>query len=368
MDIRQYIAEIYKHRYGKILFHILFWVLFFAARCYIGLISLNSFTKYEKGIVLVSLYATIASAFAYYSLIYLVYMPLFRKKKYVAGFISLILWIFTYSCIDYYFEMTMLQDSHWKQLMIKNSPEYYQYLQGDFSNIMLTRIATLGIVYQLFLNLSLPLLLTIIIAYTKEQVQTIELTKQNVQLELSFLKFQVNPHFLFNTLNNIYSLILHDKKELSADMVARLSAYLRYSLRSAATDKTTAEEEIKLLKDYIELETIRLNHIKVDTGFSVDTTGYYLPPLLFIPIVENAFKFCADVRNAFIKVQLTIKNGLLEFSCSNSFDSRDISGKGEGIGLVNTGKRLERYYPSKYSFLVSKEETVYFVHLKIHLL
>jgi LytS/YehU family sensor histidine kinase len=188
-----------------------------------------------------------------------------------------------------------------------------------------------------------------------------------MQLEFGFFKSQVNPHFLFNTLNNIYSLILHDRKDQSADMVARLSAFMRYTLHDASAEKAPMNKELKLMSDYVELERIRLNHTLVRSQFATEGNGYLLPPLLFIPLLENAFKYVIDSQGSFIDINLHISQDRLQFVCRNSYDPANGQRQEGGIGLSNVHKRLEQYYPGKYSYNINSDNAVYSVNLAIDL-
>lgn len=368
MKFRDYAGKIYRHRYGRWVLHVLFWLFFFGARYYINNISLNPYKVYQKGILLSNLYVTLTTAVAYYLLVYLIYEKLFRRKKYIVTALSFVLLVVLYTTLDFLFEALLMHDKRWAQLIQANAPEYYQYLQRNFTDILLSRVLSLGIVYQLFVNLTIPLLIRIIIAYNRRQLQALELARQNVQLEFNFLKSQVNPHFLHNTLNNIYSLIIHDKKTEAANTVARLSAFMRYSMHDAGTDKIPAAKEIQLMQDYIELEKIRLNYTQVQSHFETDKTGYLLPPLLLIPLLENAFKYSTDNKDTVISIKLLMENDKLIFQCSNDFDPHAVAATTTGIGLNNVKKRLEQYYPGRFSYTVSTANNVYSVNLSISLL
>jgi LytS/YehU family sensor histidine kinase len=143
---------------------------------------------------------------------------------------------------------------------------------------------------------------------------------------------------------------------------------MRYSLHDANADKTPLEKEIRLMKDYIELEKIRLNLTEVRSSFVTDGTGCGLPPLLLIPLLENAFKYCTDQKGAFIDLNLRLSNGRLVFICSNSFDPEAISTTAGGIGIRNITRRLQQYYPGKFAYAVSREEEIYSVNLSIDVL
>lgn len=368
MKLRDYAGKIYRRRYGRWGLHVLFWLFFFGARWYVNYISLNPYKGYPRGILLSNLYATITTAIAYYLLVYGIYEKLYRRKKYIAAVLAFVLLLVVYTSLDFLSELLLTQDKTWLQLVQTNAPEYYEYLQRSFPNILLSRVLSLGILYQLFVNLAFPLLIRMIMAYNREQLQALELTRQNVQLEFNFLKSQVNPHFLHNTLNNIYSLIIHDRKKEAADTVARLSAFMRYSMHDAGMDKAPADKEIQLMQDYIELEKIRLNYTRVQSSFETDGAGYLMPPLLLIPLLENAFKYTIDHKGAEIRIKLSVKNGELIFQCSNDFDPYAIAATQTGIGLGNVKKRLEQYYPGKFSYIVSTTNNVYSVNLSISLL
>jgi len=368
MKFRDYAGRVYRHRYGRWGLHILFWLFFFGARLYINSISLNPYKVYPKGVLLSNVYATITTAIAYYLLVYWIYEKLYRRKKYIAAILSFIFLLVVYTSLDFLSETLLMHDKRWMQLVETNAPEYYEYLKRSFPDILLTRVVSLGILFQLFVNLAFPLLVRMVMAYNREQLQALELARQNVQLEFNFLKSQVNPHFLHNTLNNIYSLIIHDKKTAAADTVTRLSAFMRYSMHDAGMDKASADKEMQLMKDYIELEKIRLNYTEVQSHFETDRTDYLLLPLLLLPLLENAFKYTVDRKGTAIGIKWLIENGELVFQCSNDFDPHAIEAAKTGIGLNNVKKRLEQYYPGKFSYKASTVNNVYSVNLSVSLL
>ena len=352
---------------GRWIRHLLFWVFVFAARYYIQQITFNNYKQYTRGVVMNSLTATVNIAVAYYLIVGWVYPRWLKKKRYVIGAGGLLLVIVLYTWLDYETEQYLLMDPRWRSLVQQFQPDYYSFLQRGMINDVLSRILSLGIVYQLFLGLALPLFVKLSIEYNREQVRRVELARQNLQLELNFLRSQVNPHFLFNTLNNIYSLILHDKKMESADTVARLSAFMRYSLHDADREKASIEKEVRLMQDYIELEKIRLNHTRVGTDFALSDVGYELPPLLLIPFLENAFKYCPDGTGAVIDIRLRLASGRLTFFCRNTYDPDSNAAASGGIGINNATKRLEQYYPGHYTYRVSREGDIYSVDLTIEL-
>jgi len=187
--------------------------------------------------------------------------------------------------------------------------------------------------------------------------------------ELNYLKSQTHPHFLFNTLNNIYSLT-RTKSDLAPVSVLRLSDILRYMLYEIENGPVLAVKEIKVLEDYIELEKIRYDET-LDIKFIVDTDNplQEIPPLLMIPLVENAFKHgtseTADLP--FIHIHLTISNNTLHFTVENSREkSRPVMAVKENIGLRNLRRQLELQF-TDYRLSLEEKETTFFVSMYINL-
>lgn len=365
MKTRLMLLNVYSHSLGRGLLHFLFWTFIFLARVYIGHISISPFHVYPNGILLNSFLATINSALVYYLLVYLVYGKFITSRRYISAVLSLVACILLYTWIDLQSEYILLEHDQWKNIILNNNKVYYEYLQQDPSTILLKRILSLGIIFQLFVALALPLMIKIMISFYKEQVKRHALAKENVELEFQFLKSQVNPHFLFNTLNNVYSMILHDKKEQSADTIARLSAFLRYSLYDTSSGLVPVKREFKMIGDYIELEKIRLNHTRVTDHLETDGDDYQMPPLLLIPIIENAFKYCLDVPGSCIDIEIKIEKGKLCLICKNHFDPANNKGPGGGIGLNNVTRRLEQHYPGQYLFEIDMDKEMYTLTLII---
>lgn len=173
------------------------------------------------------------------------------------------------------------------------------------------------------------------------------LQKEKLETELNFLKAQINPHFLFNTLNSIYALSLK-KSDKTAGVVVQLSKLLRFVLYEAQVRKITIGKEIQFLEDYIALEKIRYDHrLKVDFHSQTDDDAAQIVPLILVPFVENAFKHGASetTSEAFIKIRLSLQDSKLLFSVENSFEYESENEHHEGIGLKNLRRQLELMYP-----------------------
>ncbi len=197
----------------------------------------------------------------------------------------------------------------------------------------------------------------------KRQLEAFE--KNKLQMELSFLKSQVNPHFLFNTLNNIYAANM-ENSDAANEMILKLSDILRFQLEAARKDLIPLEEEIALVENYIGLEKIRTLHSKVEFRCEGDFRNFMLPPLLLLPLVENAFKYG---KNVFI-FQVSLSQYAFLFEANNEMQSSkrfSVSSKKTGIGIANVRKRLELVFPGKFTFDVSQDEKYFKVSLRIDL-
>lgn len=195
-----------------------------------------------------------------------------------------------------------------------------------------------------------------------------ELMRQNQASELALLKSQVSPHFLFNTLNNIYSLV-YQKSEKAPSVVMKLSEIMRYMLYEASTGKVGLDREIEYLKSYIEIQSIRLKQTNF-VNFRMDGTpkGKKISPMLFIPFVENAFKHCdKKVKSPGIEVKLTMLDDRVEFMVRNKKpkERQPVEVPEGGIGLSNVKRRLELLYTSTHRLDIQITETVYSINLII---
>jgi hypothetical protein len=187
--------------------------------------------------------------------------------------------------------------------------------------------------------------------------------------ELSFLKSQVNPHFFFNTLNNIYSLAVIQSNK-TADAVLKLSHIMRYILTETQTDFVALENEINFIQNYIDLQSVRLTD-KVSVSFKID--GYIqdkkIAPLLFIPFVENAFKYGVSTKEKTeIKIHLAVKENKVKFSVTNTIVQHENKiHETTGIGIQNVKRRLTLLYPDKYDLKIETVENYFLANLEINL-
>jgi len=215
-----------------------------------------------------------------------------------------------------------------------------------------------------------PVLISIIIRYFKEQKQKMELIKQKKESEMALLRSQINPHFLFNTLNNIYSLV-YSKSDEAHTSVMKLSELMRYSLYKSGEEKVPLEDEIDYLLTYIDLELLR---VKEKDYFKKRIRGRFkgveIAPLLLLPFVENAFKHCdRNSKVPVIRLSVVLTENTLDFSIQNRIERIKNNKPAEtgGIGLVNVKKRLELQYDGKYELDISATDSEFNVQFKIRL-
>jgi hypothetical protein len=201
--------------------------------------------------------------------------------------------------------------------------------------------------------------------WLKAEQQHKAVENEKLSTELSFLKSQINPHFFFNTLNNIYSLAIIQSDQ-TAPAVLKLSAIMRYILTETKQDWVPLSKEIKFISNYIELQQVRLTD-KVSITFSIngETEQVMVAPLIFIPFIENAFKYGISTREkTAIAITLEVKNGAIDFTVTNPITATQIDpAEKTGIGLQNTRRRLELLYPESHSLAIENRNNIYSVHL-----
>lgn len=203
--------------------------------------------------------------------------------------------------------------------------------------------------------------------YKSQQLRT-ELENKNKTSELALLRTQLNPHFLFNTLNNIDSLILTNPDKAS-DSIIKLSDIMRFMLYDTNTDQVSLEKEVNYLESYISLQQIRLKDPSF-VRFSKEGScvGKTIAPMLFIPFVENAFKHGQkNVKAPGIEIHLNCSAESLKFDVVNHVDRSNLINKDstQGIGLANTKRRLELLYPKRHEFNIREDNGLYITSLKI---
>lgn len=227
------------------------------------------------------------------------------------------------------------------------------------------------------MNAFLDLLFCVMLAVATKQYRLAQRSRENaerlererLQAELKFLRAQINPHFLFNTLNNIYALA-RKKSEDTAEVVMRLSKLLRFMLYESGSGRIKLEEELKVMEDYISLERIRYgDRLLFSFDKEIGNGKVLIVPLILLPFVDNAFKHGASESwfQSWIRMSLTESDGWLHLVVKNSFENAHADEINKGIGLSNIKRQLELVYP-EHTLEVRKEQGQFIADLRLNLL
>jgi two-component system LytT family sensor kinase len=318
------------------LYHVLFWA---------ALTGVWYFFRYEdyssrKLAFEVTLLKVADLALMVYVTNYLLIPRLLYRKRYILFGLSFVLFVFGSSWLKMYLEGQLMHNPGLFDLFHRFKALFYDNTIPHFL------LVSTGGGFKL------------IIDYAKAQKRMGEMAKENAEAELNFLKSQINPHFVFNSLNSVHFLI--DRQNLAArDALLKFSDMLRYQLYECNGHKTGIEKEIAYLTDYVDLQRLRRDeNCVVDLDCSPHLTGFRISPLLLIPFVENAFKHLSHYSNCVNKVSIHLKkeDGLMKFTVSNTTEEKaadDVLPHG-GIGLKNVRRRLELLYPGKHSLVIDQ--------------
>lgn len=193
--------------------------------------------------------------------------------------------------------------------------------------------------------------------------------RDKLDAELSYLKAQINPHFLFNTLNSIYSLALQ-KSDDAANAVVKLSGMMRYVLTESQRESVSLEKEINYIKDYVELQKLRLgNAVRLDFNISGNAAQKQIAPLLLIPFIENAFKHGVNAEeNSEIEIEINVTESAVNlFVKNNKVNVDNTTDVKTGLGVENTKNRLILLYPDKHHLTIDDNPLSFAVSLSINI-
>jgi two-component system, LytTR family, sensor kinase len=198
-----------------------------------------------------------------------------------------------------------------------------------------------------------------------------KLESEKVVAELALLKFQIHPHFLFNTLNNIYSLAMQEGSPRTVQSLAKLGGMMHYMLEECQQDHVSLAMELEYLKHYITLQQLRLDEQNRFT-MEMDISGYpdrlKIAPMLLISFIENAFKHGISIRDpSFINLKIAISESEFQFNIKNSVHSRKENLNGTGLGLKNVKQRLMMLYPKRHTLVIAEKDRTFNVRLNIML-
>jgi sensor histidine kinase YesM len=244
-------------------------------------------------------------------------------------------------------------DTYYEQAFSNSKLFSFGVLIGDFTNSLII--------------MAVALLIRISTNWFRDQKTKADLLLQQQTQELALLKAQVNPHFFFNTLNNIYSLVYRKSDDAPAALL-KLSEIMRYMLYDSKTDTVPLPKELEHLESYLELEKLRLRDPDfISYNVEGDADGMVIPPMLLLSFVENAFKHGKKrVKTPGITINIKIENNKLNFMIANYTLAKQNNGnKSGGIGLKNITRRLELLYPGSHSLHILNESDQYVVNLEL---
>ncbi len=331
----------------KVVYHSLFWLALFFLLVILDTTSQNMFFVIVVEMITLLFYAAVV----YFNMLYLIPNYLSEKKFLVYGslLVLTVLIITPIKMLVLYFAFTYLPDLQ-AQLLI------------DQKWFFLTTFIIAGG----------STVVKIISDWARYQRDRKELQTQTMQSELKFLKSQINPHFLFNTLNNLYALTLK-KSDKAPEIVIKLSEMMRYMLYDCNEKRVMLSKEVNYIQNYLDLETLRQSP-QARISFKVEGKAgdLKIAPLLFIPFLENSFKhgLNSSISKGFVDIMLKIEDKQVDFKMVNSkadtlpMQTHKRSG---GIGLKNVRRRLQLQYPEKYELQVEDSPNAYSVRLALEL-
>jgi len=355
----------------RILRHALFWELWFLFQMFLYSFSPNPFLQSKTFLVRLSLTAPesltymLPQMFMAYTLMYLVVTKFVIKGKYIKAFtLAFVIFLLT-AGLSALLSLTVieyLRQTHNAQFLTKAelrvTPPFYAQFGGAMMAGLRGSITIGGLASAIKL---------IKCFYEKEQAALL-LEKEKVSTELQMLKAQLHPHFLFNTLNNIYS-YTQDVSLVASNMILGLSELLRYMLYECNQPYVPLHKELKMINDYISLEKVRYDaHLDLSVNLPESTDQLRIAPLLLLPLVENCFKHGASkmIRDPWISIQVSLTENVLTMKLVNG-KAPGINTSNPGIGTTNTQKRLELIYADRYEFQSYEEEDMYILNLKLWL-
>ncbi|ELR70179.1 putative two-component system sensor protein [Fulvivirga imtechensis AK7] len=337
-------------RVGK---HILFWLAFISFFAVLwGSFNDDYFHQFELQLLYLP-----EKLLATYITLYILLPSFLLKEKYILFFFWVAIVLLIAGLI------------HWLTAYYIERPIYYRY--DDWGSVW-HPAKVLKSATHIYPVVVLATMIKFFEHWYRNQQATQNLAKEKLEAELKFLRAQVHPHFLFNTLNNLYALALK-KADNTPEVVLKLSDLLNYMLYECNTDQAPLDKEIKLVENYVALEKLRYgDRLDVSMRVKGDISGKVIAPMLVLPFVENSFKHgtSSETEKAWISIDLTVKGNLLTLKVDNSKSNHETDDEKqyrEGIGLKNVKRRLELLYGGSYELKILDTDESYLVVLKLEL-
>ncbi len=344
----------------RLILHIGFWLFFFSSWLDESMVVKINTTQHY----LVTLIGALFVLYLYYVLI-IVIIPLFKHKKWLWGiFAFMIYYIIAVILRTYHIEL-IIQWHNFHRTSIQGGEFWQNLFERQLSTTALTRVLLSGF-SSLIVIIYIPLSIKFLRYAYQFSMQQTWMLKENTQLQLNTLKAQLNPHFFFNTLNNLQSFIVLNEKEKSVELINRLANFMRSSLYDGDKEYISMEKEIELLSNYINIEKIRFEE-NAAISYNLNNTfpDYQIPTFIFLPFIENTFKH-GGVLPA-ITIVLIHEQTKIILETTNSFnETQNNQSHQGGIGLQNVRKRLDYYFPKGYQLDISTLANVFTVKLVLN--
>lgn len=334
------------------LIHLLFWCIYLSFNLYqVSFYQQQRGYDWSRGLLFTSVQFGFTFAIAYLN--YFIFLPryLAHKKtwRYLLEFLVP-------------FAVLVLLRIYLQRYMVAGSPRADYF----YSQIYIVQVSVITLFITIFVSM-----LRFAVDWFELEARKREIENEKLYAELNFLRAQINPHFLFNTLNNLYYLA-YSKSENTTEVISKLSAMMRYMIYESNHEKVLLTKEIEYMENYISLEQLRLNNqVPIQFEIKGDTENIWIAPLIFITFLENAFKHGVNNKNsgAWVNISIRMNGKKCTYRVENSkqttpTDSRE--GK-SGIGLQNVNRRLELSYPNQYLLKAEDTPDRYSVQLDITL-
>ncbi|RED49986.1 sensor histidine kinase [Seonamhaeicola aphaedonensis] len=333
----------------NILFNLVLWACLFVVFLFVFAESLHPYpidVIYTVGFLLTALAPVLINFF-------ILIPKLLKSEKYLLYLITFVINLLVFSKLStLYFERSL------------------DYLFPDYYFISYHSNTTLFTIYSLLLGGTTLIKLSVDWFYfNRQENRELKMKNKQIQTQLSLLRSQINPHFLFNSLNVIYALAIEKKIE-TKDAIVQLSDILRYVIYDSNTPRVALKDEITLLKNYIEFQKFRQKETgNIKFNCKVDNENYQIYPMLLIPLVENSFKYGikGDINNNFLNIDLSLQNDEFMFHIENNYSPDQLKpNQHSGVGLENIKKNLEIIYAKTHEFKIVKTKDTFGVILKLH--
>ncbi|MBD0277507.1 MAG: histidine kinase [Flavisolibacter sp.] len=344
-------AQWYTKKWVIVSLHVLFWALFFLSPYLLRPVMESDATKGphrgSSGFYSLLFFNNVARLILFYANAYLFIPRLVYKRKYLHYLLILVAALFSMLLLDrFLFNLFIEGRKHnvWNFFVFNIFPFFFIVISSTAFRMIHDRI--------------------------EESQKAKEKETETLKTELSFLRSQVSPHFMFNVLNNMVALARKKSDALEPSLI-KLSSLLRYMLYETDEDKVLLEKEVDYLQSYIDLQQQRFGkNVKINTCFKHIENGYTIEPMLLIPFVENAFKHGTGlITDAQIDIKLSVQDGILQFSVRNRYTDSvtETKDKTSGIGLNNVKRRLNLLYDKRHSLQIDKKDGWFTVSLQLNL-